>query len=68
MGSENLASVAWPSAMAASTTGLAVHVPKSCSPKPLSQPATTAMNVRMHSGTVISLGDSWGWPWPRYSP
>ena len=29
---------------------------------------TTAIPARIHSGIVMTFGDSCGWPSPRYSP
>ena len=35
----------------------------------LSEPATTLKHGEDdRAGTVIERGDSWGSPWPRYSP
>ena len=34
----------------------------------LANPAKTENTDSTMSGTVIALGDSCGWPWPRYSP
>jgi hypothetical protein len=32
------------------------------------KPTTMASVDRIHSGIVMTLGDSCGWAWPRYSP
>ena len=37
-------------------------------PGALSRPTTHDRPARITSGIRIDGGDSWGWPWPRYSP
>ena len=45
-----------------------VSVKNSVMPGMFKNPTTTAPAPRMMSGTVMIDGDSWGSPWPLYSP